>query len=131
MKIIDTHLLDSVTEQARKNERLRMNYNLHESLDNKVQKLLNAIEPGTKLLIHRHPDTAETYILIRGSLRILFYNEARELIDSEVLCVSEGKYGVDIPSGQWHSIEVIETGTVILEVKEGPYKVLEPENVII
>ena len=131
MKIIDIKLLDSVTEQAKKNDRLRMNYNLHDCLDNKVQKLLNAMEPGTIFPIHRHPHTAETYILIRGSLRVLFYNEARVLIDSEVLNVSEGKYGVDIPSGQWHSIEVLKTGTVILEVKKGPYKVLEPENVII
>lgn len=131
MKIIDTNLLDSITAKAKQNKRLRINYNLHESLEDKVQKLLNAMEPGTELPIHRHQHTSETYILIRGSLRVLFYNQERELVDSQLLSFKEGTYGVDIPCGQWHNIEVLETGTVILEVKEGPYQVLNPENVII
>jgi cupin fold WbuC family metalloprotein len=131
MKIIDNNLLDSITVKAKQNKRLRINYNLHDSLDDKVQKLLNALEPGTDLPIHRHQNTSETYVLIRGSLRVLFYNQERELVDFQLLSLKEGTYGVDIPCGQWHSIEVLESGTVILEVKEGPYQVLNPENVII
>ncbi|HJV77444.1 MAG TPA: WbuC family cupin fold metalloprotein, partial [Paludibacter sp.] len=105
-------------------------YNLHESLDAKAQRLLNALEPGTKLPVHRHLHTPETYILLRGSLRVKFYNEAKELIDSEILDLNQGKYGVDIPAGQFHTIEVLEPGTVIFEVKEGPYQPLEAENTL-
>ena len=121
MEIIDKNLLDSVTEQAGKSPRLRMNYNFHENLEDKAQRLLNAMEPGTVLPIHRHMHTPETYILLRGSLRILLYSDLGELTDSVVLNPLEGKYGVNIPAGQFHTLEVLEPGTVIFEVKEGPY----------
>jgi len=121
MKIIDTNLLDSVTDLAGKNPRLRMNYNFHENLEDKAQCLLNAMEPGTVMPIHRHRHTPETYILLRGKLKVLLYSDTRELTDSVVLNPLEGKFGVNIPIGQFHSIEVLESGTVIFEVKEGPY----------
>lgn len=130
MKIIDSELLDSVSRQSVESPRLRMNYNLHDSLDAKAQRLLNALEPGTELPIHRHLHTSETYILLRGSLLVKFYNESKELIDSETLNLTQGKYGVDIPAGQFHTIEVLEPGTVIFEVKEGPYQPLEAENIL-
>jgi cupin fold WbuC family metalloprotein len=116
MKIINTSLLDSVTEQATTNPRLRMNYNFHESNDYKSQRLLNALEPGTEIPIHRHRFTAETYILLRGTLHVLFYNTEKELIELTELNPLEGKYGIDIPAGQWHSLEVLEPGSVIFEV---------------
>jgi len=130
MEIINTKLLDSVTEQAGKNPRLRMNYNFHENLDAKAQRLLNAMEPGTVLPIHRHRHTPETYILLRGSIRVLFYNDVRELTNSVILNPLDGKYGVDIPAGQFHTLEVLESGTVIFEVKEGPYTPIEAMDVL-
>lgn len=130
MRIIDTDLLDYVSRQSVESPRLRMNYNLHDRLDAKAQRLLNALEPGTVLPIHRHLHTPETYILLRGSLCVKFYNESKELIDSEILSHNHGKYGVDIPAGQFHSLEVLESGTVIFEVKEGPYQPLETENIL-
>ena len=130
MEIIDSKLLDDVSGQAVLSPRLRMNYNLHERLDAKAQRLLNALEPGTVLPIHRHLHTPETYILLRGSLRVKFYNEARELIDSVVLDCNEGKYGVDIPAGQFHTMEVLASGTVIFEVKEGPYQSLDAGDIL-
>ena len=130
MKIIDENLLDAVTEQAKESVRLRMNYNFHESLDAKAQRLLNALEPGTILPIHRHLHTDETYIVLRGSLRILFYNEQKTLMESEVLNSHEGKYGVNIPASQFHTLEVLESGTVIFEVKEGPYQALKEEDIL-
>lgn len=130
MKIIDSKLLDSVSEQSVISPRLRMNYNLHERLDAKAQRLLNALEPGTVLPVHRHLHTPETYILLRGSLRVQFYNEEKDLIDSEILNPNEGKYGVDIPAGQFHTLEVLEPGTVIFEVKEGPYQQLKAEDIL-
>jgi len=130
MKIIDSTLLDVVTAQSVRSPRLRMNYNFHESLDAKAQRLLNGLEPGTVLPIHRHLHTAETYIVLRGNLRVQFYNEKRKLIYSEILNYNEGKYSVDIPAGQYHTLDVLESGTVIFEVKEGPYQPLKPEDIL-
>lgn len=131
MKIIDVHLLDSVSEQAKTSPRLRMNHNFHKTLDAKSQRLLNALEPGTKLPIHRHQHTAETYILLRGCLMILFFNADKELINSEELNLQKGRIGIDIPAGQWHTIEVLEKGTVIFEVKEGPFIPIGTEDVLL
>lgn len=130
MQLIDKALLDSVTEMAKESPRLRMNYNFHESLDAKAQRLLNALEPGTQLPVHRHRDTAETYIVLRGSLNVLFYNQERELTATMEINPLAGSYGVDIPAGQWHTIEILESGTVLFEVKEGPYKPLEPVDLL-
>ncbi|MEI8273700.1 MAG: WbuC family cupin fold metalloprotein [Paludibacter sp.] len=130
MKLIDLNLLDSLTEQAQSNPRLRMNYNLHEVLESKAQRLLNALEPGTILPIHRHTDTSETYILLRGSLRVLYYNDAHELTQSEVLSLQKDTFGVHIPAGQFHSIDVLESGTVIFEVKIGPYTPIAAQDIL-
>jgi len=130
MKVIDDELLDEVTTKAGLSDRLRMNYNLHENLDDKAQRLLNALEPGTIFPIHRHLHTQETYIVLRGSLLVKTYNESKELLASVVLNARAGKYGVDISAGRFHTLEVLESGTVIFEVKEGPYKPLEPENIL-
>ena len=129
MKIIDTSLLDSVTEQATESPRLRMNHNFHDSTESKSQRLLNALEPGTEIPIHRNRNTAKTYILLRGTIRVLFYNNEREIIETIELNPLTGKYGVDIPAGQWHTLEVLESGTVIFEVKDGPYRALGEEDI--
>lgn len=128
--LIDNNLLDLVTGQAKESERLRMNYNLHESLDAKAQRLLNALEPGTILPIHRHTHTAETYIVLRGSIKVLFYDINKNLVNQYLVNPEEGVYGVHIPSGQWHTLVVIETGTVIFEVKDGPYAPLGEEDIL-
>lgn len=130
MMIIDENLLDEVSAAAKRNERLRMNYNLHESLDAKAQRLLNALEIGTILPIHRHCHTAETYILLRGKVRVMFYDETGAEVVSFRLDPSVGNYGVQIPAGQWHTLEVLESDTVIFEVKDGPYTPLKPEDIM-
>ena len=129
--LIDDHLLDEVTERAKASERLRMNYNLHDSLEAKAQRLLNALEPGTLLPVHRHRHTAETYIVLRGCIRVLFYNDEGVLTDAFRVSGPDGVYGVHIPAGQWHTLEVLESGTVIFEVKDGPYMPLGPEDIIL
>jgi cupin fold WbuC family metalloprotein len=129
--LIDDDLLDKVTEQAKASPRLRMNYNLHDSLDAKAQRLLNALEPGTVLPVHRHSHTAETYIVLRGAIKVLFYDENKMLTDEFMVSPQEGSYGVHIPAGQWHTLEVLESGTVIFEVKDGPYMPLGPEDIIL
>lgn len=130
MKIIDTVLLDKLTEQAEGNERLRKNYNLHRSLNDHVQRLLNALEPGTELPVHRHLHTDETYVLLRGSLNVLLYNEKKQLAQTIPLNLKTGKYGLSIPAGQWHTVEVLEKGTVIFEIKQGPYSPLEMGDIM-
>lgn len=128
--LIDKNLLDKVTAEAKANARLRMNYNFHETLDAPAQRLLNALEPGTLLPIHRHRHTAETYVLLRGRLNILFYNEQKQITERYELDPQKGVYGVNIPRGQWHTIEVLCSGTVIFEVKDGPYSPLAPDDIL-
>ena len=128
--IIDNNLLDKVTDEAKASPRLRMNYNLHESLDAKAQRLLNALEPGTVLPIHRHQHTAETYFLVRGRISVLFYNADKVMTERFDLNPLEGNYGVQIPAGQWHTLEVHDSGSVIFEVKDGPYTPSAPEDIL-
>lgn len=128
--ILDNKLLDEVTEKAKQSPRLRMNYNLHESLDAKAQRLFNALEPDTELPIHRHPHTAETYLVVRGHIKVIFYNENKEVTQEFDLDPLKGNYGVQIPKNQWHTLEVLESGTVIFEVKDGPYMPSAPEDIL-
>ncbi|MGL4518568.1 MAG: WbuC family cupin fold metalloprotein [Phocaeicola sp.] len=128
--IIDNELLNQVTAQAQQSERLRMNFNFHDSPDAAVQQLLNALEPGTVVPIHRHRHTAESYLLLRGKLRVTFYTEAKEVKEQFLLDPLAGNYGIHIPQGTWHGLEVLEKGTVIYEVKEGPYAAITEEDLL-
>jgi cupin fold WbuC family metalloprotein len=121
MNNISKELLNQLTAKAKSSERLRTNHNFHTSPDSKSQRLLNALEPGTKVPIHKHDNTAETYILLRGSIRVDFYNTENQVTESATLDPKQGVFGLDIPAGQLHSLEVLETGTVIFECKDGPY----------
>ena len=128
--IINDNLLDKVTSEAEASPRLRMNYNLHDSLDAKAQRLINVLLPGTPLPIQRHRHTAETYVILRGKMFVVFYNDLGGQIERFLLDPRQGNYGVQIPAGQWHGIEVIEP-SAILEVKDGPYTPLEPEDMLV
>lgn len=127
--IINEELLDKVTAEAEASPRLRMNYNLHDSLDAKAQRLINVLLPGTPLPIHRHRHTAETYVLLRGRIFVVFYDDMGGQIERHLLDPAIGNYGVQIPKGQWHTVEVIEP-SAILEVKDGPYMPLTPEDIM-
>lgn len=126
--IIDDELLNKLTAEAEGSPQLRMNYNLHESLEAKAQRLINVLLPGTPLPIHRHKHTAETHVLLRGKMFVVFYNDLGEQVERYLLDQTRGNYGVQIPKGQWHTLEVVEA-SVILEVKDGPYNSLEPEDI--
>ena len=127
--IIDDQLLDKVAAKAEESPRLRMNYNLHNSLDAKAQRLINVLLPGTPLPVHRHRHTAETYVILRGKMFVVFYNDLGAQTERYLLDPTQGNYGVQIPGGQWHGIEVIEP-SAIFEVKDGPYMPLEPEDTL-
>lgn len=128
--IIDKNLLDSVSEQAKTSTRLRMNYNFHRSLDDKCHRFLNAVEPGTDVPIHRHPTKDESFVLLRGKVRVTTHNDDGSIKESVVLNPDEGLYGVDIPKGVWHKVESLETGSVFFECKEGPFVPHEVEGIL-
>lgn len=119
-----------VSEQAKSSPRLRMNYNFHLSLDDLCHRMLNAIELGTEIPIHRHPTKDESFVVLGGKVRSTTYNDDGSLIESVVLCAEEGRYGVDIPRGVWHKLESLEPGSVIFECKEGPFVPHEKEGVL-
>lgn len=131
MKVITEELLNDLSTQARNNSRLRMNYNFHETMDAPVHRLLNAVEPGTYIPPHRHknPDKDESYIVLRGSLLTILFDNEGNVTDKIYLNPSEGKYGADIPAGTWHTIIVLEPQTIIYEVKPGPYAAIVADNI--
>lgn len=130
MNVITQEVLDSLCDEARKSPRLRKNRNFHDRLDAPAQRLLNALEPGTEVPVHRHPNTAETYFVVRGKVRVSFFDNSGKTTLSSVLSPVQKNYGIHIPAGTWHSLDVLETGTVIFEVKDGPYTPISPENIL-
>lgn len=128
--IITKQLLDELTAQAKASPRLRMNLNFHQSLEDKCHRMLNAIEPGTDIPIHRHPDKDESFVVLRGKVRSTTYNDDGSVIESVVLCQEDGLYGVDIPKGVWHKLESLESGSVVFECKEGPFVPHEVDGIL-
>ena len=130
MKIIDQTLLNVVSAKTKESPRLRMNYNFHQSLEDKCHRFLNAVEPGTNVPIHRHPTKDETFVVLRGKVRISTYNDKGNVIESIVLCPEEGKYGVNIQKNVWHNLESMAPNSVIFECKEGPFMPHEEEGIL-
>jgi len=130
MKIIDEQLISEVVEQAKKSPRLIMNYNFHQSLSDKCHRFLNALEIGTQIPVHHHVTKDETFIILKGKVRVNTYNDNGEIIDSIVLSSESGRYGVDIPRNTWHGLECLESGSVIFEVKEGPFVEHEVDGIL-
>ncbi len=128
--VIDKELLDTVSEQAKASPRLRMNFNFHQSLDDLCHRMLNAIEPGTEVPIHRHPTKDESFVILRGKVRSTTYNDDGSIIDSVVLSQEDGVYGVDILKGVWHKLESLEPNSVIFECKEGPFVPHEEDGIL-
>ena len=128
--IIDTELLDKVSEQAKASPRLRMNYNFHQSLDEKCHRFINAVEPGTEVPIHKHPTKDETFVILRGKVRVTTHRGDGSIIEDVVLSQESGNYGVDIPKNVWHKLESLEPGSVIFECKEGPFVEHEVDGIL-
>lgn len=127
--LIDDNLLDDVASEAKVSARLRMNRDMRNSASDSSQRMLNALEIGTVLPIHRHTTTSETQLLLRGRINVMFYDNLGRETERFHLDPRSGKYGVDIPIGQWHNLEVLEPA-VIFEAKDGPYKPIEPEDAL-
>ncbi|MBQ7349967.1 MAG: WbuC family cupin fold metalloprotein [Bacteroides sp.] len=130
MKIIDEKLIGGVIEEAKKSPRLRKNYNFHQSLGDKCHRFLNALEVGTEVPVHHHVTKDETFIILKGRIRVNTYNDEGEILESIVLSQEEGRIGVDIPKNTWHNVECLESGSVIFEVKEGPFVEHEIDGIL-
>lgn len=129
MKITQA-LLDSLTEKAKVSPRLRMNFDLRNTPADTSQRMLNAIEPGSFLPIHRHRHSSETVVCLRGHIREVFYNDKGEVTEMIDLVPASECVALNVPIGQWHTVEVLESGTVILEVKDEAYSPLSPEDIM-
>ena len=130
MKITQT-VLDELTAKAKESPRLRMNLDLRDSAEDTSQRMLNAIEPGSPLPIHRHQKTSETMVCLRGKLQVEYYDELERICtDSFVIEPGGANVAVSIPAGQWHTVQALESGTCILEMKNGGYEPLGEEDIL-
>lgn len=127
---INDDLLGALITKAKESERLRMNLDLRTSAEDNSQRMLNALEPGTILPIHRHRFSTETVVMVRGSLKEIFYNDNGEVADVIVMRAGGECPALQIPAGQWHTVEVLESGTVIFEAKDGAYAPLSEEDIL-
>lgn len=124
-------LMDSLTEQAKASPSLRKNLDLRDSEDDTSQRMINAIEPGSILPIHRHQKTSETMVCLRGKLRVEYYDELERMCtDSFVIEPGGGNVAVTIPIGMWHTVHALESGTCILEMKNGEYEPLSDVDIL-
>lgn len=126
--IITQEILDGLTAKANASERLRANLDLRNSPDDQSQRMLNALEPGTVLPIHRHKGSSETCICIRGHFEEYFYDEQGNLTDT--IDMLPGGVVLNIEKGQWHSLKCLESGTVLFEAKDGAYRPLEEDEIM-
>ncbi len=124
-------VLDDLTAQAKASPRLRMNLDLRNSVEDQSQRMLNAIEPGSQIPIHRHRHSSETVVCLRGRLVEKFYNEPEHICTDTIELSPNGPIvALNIPAWQWHAVCVLEAGTVMLETKDGPYELLSDEDII-
>lgn len=128
---IDNILLDSLTEKAKVSPRLRMNYDLRNDSDDTSQRMLNAIEPGSVVPIHRHQKTSETVVVLRGRVVEEFYDDLDRICSANYELSAGGPVcALNIPAGTWHTLRSLESGTVILEVKDGVYEPIQDCDIL-
>ena len=128
--LLDTTLLDQLSAQAKASPRLRMNFDLRNTPEDQSQRMLNAIEPGTVMPIHRHRHSSETVVVLRGKVKWIYYNDKGEITNTFIVVPDSDLIGLSVPMGQWHSLESLESGTVILSTKDGPWEALREEDII-
>lgn len=129
--VINQALLDKLTEEAKASPRLRMNLDLRNSADDQSQRMLNAIEPGSVLPIHRHRKTSETVVVLRGRLVWEYYDELERICTEAIELSPNGSVvALNVPAGQWHTVRALESGTCILEMKNGSYEPLSDTDIL-
>lgn len=128
--VIDNKILDELTAQAKTSPRLRQAMDLRNSPEDLSQRMLNALEPGTIMPIHRHMASSETVTLLRGKIRWHFYNDAGKETESVVLDANGDIRCINVEKARWHSLECLESGSVLFESKDGKYEPLREEDVL-
>lgn len=128
--VIDQKLLDSLTTQAKVSPRLRMNLDLRNGPEDGSQRMLNALEPGTELPIHRHRFSSETVVILRGRATQFFYDDEGRVTEELTIEAGSDCVGMSVEKGRWHKLICHESGTVILECKDGPYVPIGPEDIL-
>ena len=123
--IIDQKLMDELSAQAKANPRLRQAFDLRTTPDDNSQRILNAVEPGTVLPIHRHRFSTETIVVLRGKVVQYYYDDNGNKTASFELAPNTDQVAMSVPVGQWHALESLEEGSVIFECKDGKYEPLE------
>lgn len=128
---ITQDLLDDLTALAKASLRLRMNFDLRNSPADTSQRMLNAIEPGSKILVHRHRKTSETFVILRGRIEVDFYDEnSKKCIESIELSPNGTNVAINIPIDRWHTVRSLESGTVILSAMNGPYEPPQAKDIL-
>ena len=127
---IDNLLLDKLTAQAQASPRLRMNLDLRNSAEDSSQRMLNAIEPDSEVPVHRHRNTSETMVVLRGSVVEDYYDDSCSCVASYELSAGGPVCAMNIPAGQWHTLRALESGTVILEMKDGAYEPITCDDIM-
>ncbi|MFP4469906.1 MAG: WbuC family cupin fold metalloprotein [Bacteroidales bacterium] len=127
---IDDNILDQTSSKARQTDRKRMNHNFHPQLEDPINRLLNAMEPGTYIQPHKHedPDRFEVFLALRGRFVVFTFDDEGRIADHVMLDPREGRYGVEIPARTYHSLISLEPGSVAYELKEGPYLPFSAKN---
>lgn len=122
-KIVTPELLNNLSQKASDSSRLRLNYNFHDDLADPINRMLNAFEPGTYIQPHKHenPDKREVFILLKGKLVVSFFDDQGNITSFVLLDHEKGNCAVEIPSGVWHTVFSLAKGTVVYEIKDGPY----------
>lgn len=128
--VIDNKILDELSAQAKANPRLRQSMDLRNSPEDLSQRMLNALEPGTVMPIHRHMASSETVTLLRGRIRWHFYADAGKETESVLLDANGDVRCINVEKARWHSLECLESGSVLLESKDGKYEPLGEEDVL-
>ena len=129
--VIDKELLDNLSAQAKINPRLRQSFDLRNSAEDKSQRMLNALEPGTVMPIHRHHASSETVVILRGKIRWLFYDDNGNETERVVLDADGDLRMLNVEKDRWHSLECLESGSVLYESKDGPYHPLEEDEIMV
>lgn len=128
--IIDQQLLDNLSAQSKANPRLRQSYDLRNSENDNSQRMLNALEPGTVMPVHRHMKTSESIVMIRGKMVMRLYDDNGSIAEEFIMEPGGEHPMVQVEAGQWHSLEVLEEGTVVFEAKDGMYEPLKEEELM-
>ena len=128
--LITQSLLDTLTAQAKAGPRLRQHYDLRNSEHDGSQRMLNALEPGTVLPIHRHLCSSEAVAMLRGKANWIFYDDNGNVTGKYLIEAGGENPGIVVPMGQWHTLECLESGTVIMESKAGAFEPLTEEEIL-